>query len=1793
MATSESRLVITIDSRSAEQRAKDTSRALEDLERHGLGAQVGVQQMNRALNDTSRSATDAAAAVRRMVTGALAGLSAMRVIDIADDWGQYASRIRMATESTEEYERAQARMLRSSQATFRHINETREIFIQLSPVLRQMGMSLEQSMDAIDAFSGLLVTNAASGDRANAAMRALSVSLQKGKIDADQWMTIYSTLDSIVDVIATNTGKAADEIRRLGAEGKLSVQELAQALVGQHAAIMQQVEEMPTTVRDAMTNVASAFGEYIGQANEANGATATLADGIAFVGENIETIMNAALIAGGVALAAYASRTVGATAATLADIAAKHASAISERDLAAAQYLQTKATLDQIRAGQALTATRAQLTAATAAHEASERRLVAAQAGVASVGRGLLGLFGGPVGLVATLGLTAAGFLAIDGAAARSKISMEILNGTVEEAVEKLSRLAESQRRAAIATAESNYATAVKELDDALREVERGSLADGARAVARWRATSSDAIREVAEAAKAGAISYEAMDEQIVQMIDSYAAANGMSKEWVAQQIEIASRLAGASKSAGQARTMLDELTAAHDRLGSSAVGAASGVSALNEQLAKTDVAGAKYLEQLEGRALIAGLKTQREQLDALVKASKLVFAPEDLERARTAADRIDAANAATKSLTSSMSEAARAAKQLAEWLAEQGIATAGTEKMVQAYLDGGLAVAELTRQQAIEEQVLKSGEKARAAITAAIIAQARAADRLDVSKQINDQRQQNAAAMAYLAVLQAQSIGVEEGRDALEAYNAEQALTALLVGKTREEMEDLIPLFQEEFARGVGITRQTEAMEELNRLVGSTRTRQEAYRVELARLLALRPYAKTEEQVRALDRAIQELDRSNSVWFDFTEKAIERIDESFADMWRNVIDGSENAFDAMKGGFKQMLAEMAHAAFTRPIMITVGNSIMGTSRPGGVSDVWGGGLGSPPGMGGLFSGIGQALTGASFGASGLSLGAANIAGAMGGDALGTLIAMNGGWAGAGGAAASGLAGTLGAGLSALGSAMPYIGMGVLAYSLLKDAFKGETRFGAGYMIDPATGQAVRTGGPSGGDQQSAATVAAINEVWATTDRLAKLLGGSASGLQFGAGLEVSPEKGRSFVWSDWGLTPDQVSHVEGMRDLSGVTDGSVVAQEFAVELNRAVLRGLQMAGIDEAIEQHLSQIDIGALDEAGVQAVMANLTALVQLRDAMIALPFVPATAATFGFAEALAAAAGGADVAGAMLGSFYQNYYSDAERGAWLTEQLTLQFAELGLALPQTREEFRALVEANMALGEAGAQTVATLLGMEAALSSLLPAFDAIGAAVDDTFGAQMETVRSLATETNRLLGIRNRAGTVLDQINRALGGAGTFGIQREAELWAAMSTASYEQQIDLASELTSVVLARYNDEIAAAERLRDIGRSLRDYVQSLTVGDLSPLTMGERLAEAGSQYAALLAQAQAGDTDAMGKLQGAADAYLQLARDYYASSDAYTQIFGYVTSSLDGLGIQAETDAQRQLGVSESSLLELEELRSIAERAYGVMEREYAQSLQALQSETALLTGIGADTGRLHDIAALLVGLPAELAARLQPLLGGAAAGVVGGWYADAGFSDPAGAGYWAGQLQQRPGDQVRQSYLESLVQGWYQDAYGTDPDAGGWEYWVQQAAQLGAANAYEHWRYAAGLHGSHRDGLWSVPFDGYRAELHRGETVLPSPEADRYRAFASMPDWSQYGRNDDALVAEVRALRAEIAELRKERNRGDQLVAETVSASAQANANDIVEGLGESTSRNDWQQGNQMKYSGGRG
>ncbi|MBH2072374.1 MAG: hypothetical protein I8H90_26020 [Burkholderiales bacterium] len=112
------------------------------------------------------------------------------------------------------------------------------------------------------------------------------------------------------------------------------------------------------------------------------------------------------------------------------------------------------------------------------------------------------------------------------------------------------------------------------------------------------------------------------------------------------------------------------------------------------------------------------------------------------------------------------------------------------------------------------------------------------------------------------------------------------------------------------------------------------------------------------------------------------------------------------------------------------------------------------------------------------------------------------------------------------------------------------------------------------------------------------------------------------------------------------------------------------------------------------------------------------------------------------------------------------------------------------------------------------------------------------------------------------------------------------------------------------------------------------------------------------------------------------------------------------------------------------------------------------------------------------------------------------------------------------------------------------------------------------------------GSHAGGLANVPFDGYAAELHRGEVVVDAPAAAAMRRyFGGAP--SQGGGNTDALVAEIKLLRAEVAAGRAD---ADKQTCAVVQATVESNASaamTVVLGVEKSAKQSAWAAANEKE------
>ncbi|WP_312964626.1 tape measure protein [Stutzerimonas kunmingensis] len=1251
--TETARLVIAVDS-------TQVSRADSALQKFGNTTSVVERQADTLSSTVSRLAGPLAALT--------AGVSIKGLIDISDNYGQMADRIKMATDSTQEYVMVQDRLLQSANKTYRPLVEAQELYIRTADAIRSLGYETSDALDITDSFSYLLVTNAASADRASSAINAYSKAIQTGKVDSESWQSLLAAMPSVVETLASELGKSSNEIRELGITGKLALADLNEGLRRSVEENQRLADGMGTTLNDAIIRASNNWSAYLGESEKVTGASRLMSGALDTVSENLSTV---ASIASGVAVAGVTRYSVALaqnTSAAVLNYRAKQVQAAEELKAAQAQAASTAAALAQARANVGLVGSIGSVTAATAAHEAAQKRLAVAQAATMGVGRSMLGLMGGPVGLVATVGLTALSFVEFGD---KAKGGMDKAANATEQAAMRIR--------------------------NATRNLLPGDI---------------------------GTLSYDALQEQVAKVESQLASARGelerlqagfdagnISEQWLDKPREKVAALEGAlSKLKGE----MDGVRFA------------------------SDTAGESYANNLERQAVLVGKVTEEQRLRAMVEAGYIKLSEKDLALAIERAKRIDAVTASLKGSTSGVNEQANAYQALYD----------------------RLYPAEAAQRRYTEEvdrlkTVLKGNELADA-----------------------------------IARLNAEML--EPGADATGPADA--------IEEYRKELERL-----EDKINPAGKAAKDFAAEQ-------KRLREEIERTG-------DPTGKWTQLLQENERQFEQNTRATSDWAKWTEGALDRVDGAFADAWRNIGDGFSSFRDSLTSAFKQMLAELAHMAITRPIVMQIGAALGIGGGTGQAVSMLGGSAGSGGGMGiGSLLQYGQTAYSAITG-----VGPAALAGWQSGGLMGGIQGVGGYYGGALSginAGAGQVIGTLlnGGGMTyaplsyqlssgALNGAIGGLaGIGGALYGYSQAGLKGAATGGLGAWGGATLGNILLPGigGIIGGALGSALGGSLFGGDWETKD--VGLAFSVENGDFLGQQYEYQKKKGGLFSSNKKrtrfsALDDETAARFQSVYDATEDTVAGLF-ESLSYSVEEASLAGLQLARtkistkgkteeqIQEAIAEwfgsaadamtaELNKVfNTGLdLDFEGMQAFVGNLQGVNEVLR-YLDVEMYDASVAGGKLAEALSAAAGGLEALATNSQTYYAGFFTDAEKVEDTIDSITRAFESADVELAASREAYRAMVEDIDLTTEAGQEMFATLMALSgqaaqyfsiveqqaaqataAANAALFGAVDTAYAALQRSIAAQQQEIQQAASVTstniNALTGVSNSLDAALKRL------------------------------------------------------------------------------------------------------------------------------------------------------------------------------------------------------------------------------------------------------------------------------------------------------------------------------------------------------------------------------------------------------------------------------------------------------
>ncbi|RZI91207.1 MAG: phage tail tape measure protein, partial [Pseudomonas sp.] len=232
--------------------------------------------------------------------------------------------------------------------------------------------------------------------------------------------------------------------------------------------------DMSTSVQDALVNISNAIQTFLGGMEEQTGAVAGLSSILITLAENVDLVAIAMGGVGVAALTSYVAKSGLAVKVALADRAARIAQA--EAVLQAAIADQRKAETVTILAAREAAAARGtavqtqmsiQLAQARQREAAATAAVATAQTGLRTVGAGLLGILGGPMGLALLAGTAAASFLLLSNNADQAGISLDELHKPVAQLREEFAKLNKDQREASLVKWQQEQVNAADKVKDA------------------------------------------------------------------------------------------------------------------------------------------------------------------------------------------------------------------------------------------------------------------------------------------------------------------------------------------------------------------------------------------------------------------------------------------------------------------------------------------------------------------------------------------------------------------------------------------------------------------------------------------------------------------------------------------------------------------------------------------------------------------------------------------------------------------------------------------------------------------------------------------------------------------------------------------------------------------------------------------------------------------------------------------------------------------------------------------------------------------------------------------------------------------------------------------------------------------------------------------------------------------------------------------------------------------------------------------------------------------------------
>lgn len=465
--------------------------ALRRLGATGGNTERSVNGLSKSFNNANTSAGSLTTATGRLeaaFTGLVSLGTIKQLVELSDTWTVLTNKLELARKANESVAEVQERVFQIAQASRTDLSATATLYSRLERAMRNSGKGGQELGRIVETVNKAMVVSGATSSEASAALIQFSQAMASGVLRGDEFRSVAEQAPRLTQVLAEALGVGIGKLRELAYSGQLTADIVIEALTKASDTIDKEFARTLPTFSQNWTIATNNVVKFFGESEKGRTAVASLGSAIVGLSENLGTVTIAATALATVlsarlitAMASKATASITAANAdrqlaaqqaatnavmtsavgvTAAKAQADRAAAATALQYARAQAVVAKGTANELAAKQALTA-------ATVAHRAAVMAEITAKQAlgtalnnatvaqsrfntVLSIGRGALGLLGGPLGIVM---LAATAWIAYSSSQDTANKSAQDFADSADTVIDKLGQMTQAQREASAARA--------------------------------------------------------------------------------------------------------------------------------------------------------------------------------------------------------------------------------------------------------------------------------------------------------------------------------------------------------------------------------------------------------------------------------------------------------------------------------------------------------------------------------------------------------------------------------------------------------------------------------------------------------------------------------------------------------------------------------------------------------------------------------------------------------------------------------------------------------------------------------------------------------------------------------------------------------------------------------------------------------------------------------------------------------------------------------------------------------------------------------------------------------------------------------------------------------------------------------------------------------------------------------------------------------------------------------------------------------------------------------------------